>query len=307
MARCCGNSCSCKIEAGSRITITGIGSSGDPFVINSDTTLEVVDTSQFNLVLNGAGTTASPWSLQAFYASTATLRSIPDVSAASNPTNGHVLGWDTTLQKWTPRAPTTAASGSVQHDTSLSGDGSGGSPLQIVEATNGYLETVAGGVQITTAGKNQMVRKFANEAARTAASPAPTTNTLSALDTVPGVVDYWTGSQWLPVKGAVSVDAVDAQLLSLSGAYAANLPVTMLVRQFTGVTSPEGILTIIPNALISTRAGVLSVNVTVTGAQPYLPTVIPATTRIDLLARRIDDGAVLAGQSITGQVTAYVY
>jgi hypothetical protein len=285
--------------------VTGVGSAADPFIISSDTVLTVADGDVIDLTLAGAGTDLSPWVLSAQYASTSQLRDIPDVNAPA-PTNSQVLGWDSATSKWTPRAPTTAASGSVQHDTSLVGDGSAGSPLQVNEATNGGLETVSG-LRLTDAFKNQMVRKFANAAARTSASPAPTPNSLSALDTVPGIVDYWTGSAWAPIKGAVTVDAAGAQILSLSGAYVDGLPLTMLVRNFTGTTSVEGVLTIIPNSLISTRAGVLSVTVNVTGAQSYLPTIVPATNRVDMVARRIDTGGVLAGQVVTGQVVAYVY
>lgn len=305
MARCCGGGCSCKVQAGTRISVTGIGSSGDPFVISADNALEVTDNSVFDLTLSGSGTASSPWSLSVGFAATAKLDDLPDVNASA-PTNAQVLGWDSATSKWTARAPTTAASGSVQHDTSLAGDGSAGSPLQVNEATGGYIETVSG-LKITDAGINQMVRRFSNATARNSASPAPVINSLSALDTVPGQIDYWTGSQWLPVKGVISVDAAGAQLLALSGAYANTMPLVMLTRTFTATTSAEGLITMIPNSLISTRAGVLSVTVTPTGSQPYSATVVPATDRIDMVARNVADGAVLGGASISGQYTAYVY
>jgi hypothetical protein len=305
MPRCCGGGCSCKIQAGTRVSITGVGSSNDPFVIAADSALAVVDNSVFDLTLVGSGTTASPWSLQVGFASTARLRDIPDVNALA-PTNSQVLGWDSATSKWTPRAPTTAASGSVQHDTSLAGDGSAGSPLQVNEAANGFIET-SSGLKITSAGINQMVRRFATSGDRTAASPAPAINTLSALDTAPGQVDYWTGSQWLPIKSTVAIDAAGAELLALSGSYANTMPVTMLTRNFTGTTSADGTLTLIPNSLISARAGVLSVTVVVTGVQPYTYSIVPNTTQIDMVARNVTGGAVLANTAISGQYTAYVY
>src|SRR5690349_7515228 len=114
MPRCCGgNSCACLIESsGTQISVTGSGAAGDPYIIHGGVDLEVVDTSTFNLTLTGTGVTSSPWALQVDYSSTAKLDDIPDVQAGS-PTNGQVLGWDTALGKWTPRAPTTAAAGAV--------------------------------------------------------------------------------------------------------------------------------------------------------------------------------------------------
>lgn len=306
MGRCCGGGCSCKVEGGNNVFVEGIGSSNDPFVISTDVALEGFDTDAFDVSISGNGTLASPWVVSVNYGPGAQLTDLPDVNAVS-PTNAHVLGWDAATSKWTPRAPTTAASGSVQHDTSLSGDGSGGSPLQVAEATDGGLTTSGSGVGLNDATKNQLVRKFSNSTTRAAASPAPTLNSLSQLDTNPGVIDYWTGSQWVPSKGPVSVDGVGQQLLALSGAYSAGLPVTMMVRNFSGTTASDGSLTIIGFGAISSRAGVLSANIVVTGSQPYLPIVAAGSDYVYITARRIDDGSALGDQFITGQVTAYVY
>jgi hypothetical protein len=244
--------------------------------------------------------------LTAGFAATAQLGDIPDVNAVGV-TNAQVLGWNSSLNKWTPRAPTTAASGSVQHDTSLSGDGSGGSPLQVVEATGGGLTTTAGGLGLDDTTKRTLVRKFATDAARTAASPTPTVNDVSAVTSRPGQVDYWTGSQWLPLKSQFSVDAQSQQLLSLSGSYVDGVAVTMVVRHFSGVTAPDGTLTVLSNTLLTGKAGVLSASVAVTGAQSYMPVMAAGSNYIYITARRLDNGAVLASQNISGQVTAYVY
>lgn len=306
MARCCGGGCSCRIEGGQNISVTGIGSSGDPFVVSTDLSLLALDGDVFDVSITGGGTVASPWVVSVGFVPDAQLTDIPDVSAVA-PTNGQVLGWDSSLQRWTPRAPTTAASGSVNHDTSMSGDGSAGSPLAVVEATDGLLQTTGSGLGLTDAGKNQLVRKFTDATARAAASPAPTLNTMSVLSTVPGRIDYWTGSQWLPTEGAVQIDAAGAELLALSGSYATGMPTTMLVRKFSGATSGDGTFTIIPPATLASRAGVLAVSVTVTGSQAYLPVVSAGTDYIFITARRVDSGAVLASQAISGQYVAYVY
>lgn len=306
MARCCGGGCACKVVGGPRVLVTGIGSANDPFLIEADVELAVLDSDVIDLTIAGGGTTANPWVLSAGFAPTAQLGDLPDVNAVGV-TNAQVLGWNSSLNRWTPRAPTTAASGSVQHDTSMTGDGSAGSPLQIVEDPNGYLATAASGLGLTDAGKRSLVRKFASDAARTAASPAPTVNDLSSVNSRPGQIDYWTGSQWLPQKSQFSVDAANAQLLNLSGTYVDGVPVTMMVRQFNGVTAADGTLTVLSNSLLAGRAGVLSASVTVTGAQSYMPVMAAGSNFIYITARRLDNGAVLASQNISGQITAYVY
>lgn len=306
MARCCGGGCACKVSAGPRILVTGIGSANDPFVVEADVDLEVLDGDVIDLTITGGGTALNPWVLSAGFASSAQLGDIPDVEVVGV-TNGQVLGWNSSLNRWTPRAPTTASAGAVQHDTSLTGDGSAGSPLQIVEDPSGGLITGAGGVGLTSSYKNQLVRQFATDANRDAASPAPVINSLSSVTARPGQVDYWTGSQWLPVKSQFSVDGAGQELLALSGAYANGTAVTMLVRNFSGVTAGDGTLTVISSTTLTGKAGVLSATIQPTGAQSYMPLVGAGTNSIYVVARRLDTGAVLGGQNISGQVTAYVY
>src|SRR5678815_4690585 len=131
MPNCCGGaSCSCVIQGGSGITVTGAGTPASPFVLDAHQVFNAVDNKTFDLSITGSGTTIDPWTVQVTWATTAQLDDFPDVQAPT-PTNGQVLGWDNTLQKWTPRAPTTAAAGAVLHDTSLTGDGSSGAPLAV--------------------------------------------------------------------------------------------------------------------------------------------------------------------------------
>jgi hypothetical protein len=306
MARCCGGgSCSCNIEGGLNITVTGIGSLQDPFVIGTDLSFGALDTDSFNVTITGSGTVASPWLVQVDYAATATLNDIPDVDADA-PTNGQVLSWNTATSTWQPANPTTAASGSVSHDTSLNGSGSVGSPLAVVPHAARYLATTASGVGITDTGINQMVRRFVDSTARAAASPAPVLNSLSMLDTVPGRVDYWNGSAWVPQEDDVDMDGAGQELLALSGSYA-NGSLLQIVRKFSGVTDTDGMLTIISSALLSGHAGILYANVEVLGVVGYTPILTPGTNYLAITARRLDDGALLTNQAIQGQVVASVY
>lgn len=314
MPRCCGGaSCSCVIQEGPHIQIAGTGSPADPFVVAGDVDLEVTDNTVFNLTLNGAGTVASPWNLSAAFASTATLNDLPDVTAVGM-TNGQVLGWDSGTSQWTPRAPTTAASGSVTHDTSLAGDGSAGTPLQVQEDPAAYLTTRAPGLGVSDAGINQMVRKFADEAARTAASPAPTTNTLSVLGTAPGAIDYYDGSAWKSAGGAFLLGAVSGEeMYQMSGPYAGGR-LTVLVKNVEEVTDADGMFDAIPSTDLAGRAGIMSAM-----AQP-IPTTsllaVPTPFMVMLAgeggalrgrAFRVDDGTPLPLTTINLSLTAFVY
>jgi len=50
--------------------------------------------------------------------------------------------------------------------------------------------------------QQQVVARFASAAARSAAITSPVLNQVTSLDTVPGGVDYWNGSAWVPLVGA---------------------------------------------------------------------------------------------------------
>jgi hypothetical protein len=315
MPRCCGGaSCSCVLEEAAHINIVGTGSPGDPFVIAADVAVQVADNPTFDLTLTGLGTAASPWVIGVTFAATAKLNDLPDVTAPT-PTNGQVLGWDTATSQWTPRAPTTAAAGAVLHDTSLAGDGSAGTPLQVLRDPSAYLGTTAQGLGMNANGINQLARKFPDAAARTAAVVPPTLNTLSLLDTAPGQIDYWDGAAWTQAGGSFLLAAVTGQeMYQMSGAYAGGR-LKVVVRNVTTTTDGNGEFDAITPADLTGQAGIMSAH-----AQPIAPpgglSSIPTPFVVALAgasgglrgkAFRVDTGAPLTLSPVNLTVTAFIY
>lgn len=94
---CSGSSCGCKVEAGTGIAVTGVGSSSAPYVItNTAGTLAesfgVTDTPSLNLTLAGAGTPLNPFNLSGVV--TLALTSLSDVNDPEGaPVAGETLIW----------------------------------------------------------------------------------------------------------------------------------------------------------------------------------------------------------------------
>lgn len=310
MPNCCGGAtCACVVEEGPGIAIVGSGTAQDPFEISADLDLNVVDTTVFNLTLSGLGTVVSPWSLTVAFAATAKLDDLPDVNAPT-PSNAQVLGWDTATSKWTPRAPTTAASGSVQHDTSMSGDGSGGSPLSVDSDTANEVETRVGGVGLTDYAQNSLVRRYANAAARTAETLAPTLNTISMLDTNPGVQEYWDGADWVLLPDSFDTVLIGNELLELSGPYVGTR-LTRVVKNLSTSTDVTGVFDALTAAELVGYAGVLSILVTPTDPSdvgvPWTPMMYGNVTKVSGVAYRVDDGTPWTGVSVTAIIEAWLY
>ncbi len=312
MPRCCGGaSCSCVIEEGSHIQIGGSGSPGDPFVISGDVGLTVADNTVFDLALTGVGTVAAPWQLSINYASTSKLNDLPDVNAPA-PTNAQVLGWDQATGQWTARAPTTAAAGTITHDTSLAGDGSAGAALQVNEDPARMLATTASGLGLSDTGMNSIVRRYADSTARAAATPAPVNNSLSMLASNPGQIDFWNGTAWGPA-GVFLLAMIGNEMFQQSGPYTGAERVTFMVRNVDTITDASGIFDAVVATDLAGKAGVISAVAQPTFQDlaslitPYTVLLVPDSGAIKGVAYRLSDGQPLSLSPVTCTVIALVY
>lgn len=146
MARCgcAGSTCTCVIEGSGSVVVSGGGSEANPFLVQGPV-LNITDTPTVNLTKSGAGTAASPWNLSAD--ATVTLDALTDVATAGA-TTGQVLGRKSD-GTWGPQNPTSAAPAAINHDTSILGDGSAGSPLGVdLDGTASGLAIAAGGLRV---------------------------------------------------------------------------------------------------------------------------------------------------------------
>lgn len=305
MPRCCGGSNTAIQISGTHLTISGAGSAQSPYIIGDSISVVASDNSVFDMTVSGAGTGASPWAISANFAATAKLDDLPDVNAPA-PTNTQVLSWDSGTSKWIPRAPTTAASGSISHDTAFVGDGSGGSPLGVNEEPSGFLSTIATGLGLNDSGKNRLVMHYANSATRAASPLTPSLNALSMLDSAPGQVDYWNGVAWVQ-QGQFKIDFGTGQLLALSGSYTGGR-VTQMIRQVSQITDSAGLFTVLSTTDLTGYAGVLSVTYQPTGSLAPVHVNVE-TTAVDVKGRayQLSTGAVLQLSGVTGVVTAWLY
>jgi hypothetical protein len=151
--------CECILQGGDGISVSGIGTAGDPFVITnarqqlgvSDTpsldltvagslisgkvrlaaVFSVADTTTVDMTLAGAGTEASPFVLSA------AMKGVVLTGGAT----GNVL-----TQKpdgtWGPGPATQAPLGSVSTANGVKGDGSGANPVRIGARTYAQWEAI---------------------------------------------------------------------------------------------------------------------------------------------------------------------
>jgi hypothetical protein len=307
MPSCCGQgaTCSCKIETTGQLHVTGSGQPNDPFILSMDGELIGGHNQSFDVIVTGDGSSATPWVVETRYAATAKLDDIPDVNA-STPGNAQVLAWNTATSKWQPAAPTVAPTGAVQHDLTLQGDGSAGTPLGAVADTNRLLGTFPTGLGLTDAGMSSVVIHFTDASMRSAAMSSPRVNTLTMLDTAPGRIDYWDGAAWQPATYTTKWRA-GAAILQLSGPYSDGLPITVVTHPVTATTDANGNFTAVPAADLTGLSGVLSAYFTPSGLIGMGVVLNPAIDHLNGTAYRLSDGTPLASQPISGWYQACCY
>lgn len=308
MPGCCGGaSCSCKMvgSADGRLTVDGSGQPNDPFILNLEAIFAASHTADFDTTPTGTGSAADPWIVHTAYAPTAKLDGIPDVNAPG-PTNGQVLAWNSATSKWVAAAPTVAPTGAVSHDTSLAGDGSPATPLGVSPITARLIGTFSTGIGLTDQGMTSVVQHFPDAASRTTGIPVPVLNSLTMLDTAPGVIQYWTGTAWQNLLNQTGW-VVSDEFLELSGSYVAGSPVTVLVLQLNTTTDSLGVFDVLTPTDLAGRSGVLTVSIDEVGAPAWKAMLDTATNKVVGTAYRLDDGTVLPGQPIRATVQAVVY
>lgn len=306
MAGCCGSSCLCRLTAGedalghSPIVVTGTGTTTDPFVIDL-LGIDVDDTTDLDLTMTFDPTRG--YVISGTFGAASKLDDLGDVNASA-PTNGQVLAWNTGTGRWQAAAPTTAASGSVQRDTSLSGDGSIGTPLQVAFATGKGIENTTG-IGLTNAIFQQLVRSFTNATDRTTTDPTPDLNALSMLDSAPGLIDVWDGTQWTPLLVIGTINATE--YLALSGSYDGR-STNLNIIQIALTTGADGSFIAYPASALTTAAGVLSCTVQAVGPTPFVVVLDPSDpTQVAAFAYAVDGSGPLVTQNIAATVTALTY
>lgn len=305
---CCGGTsgtCGCQIIGQGQIDVSGSGGPSDPFILDVDLDFTSSQNKTFTTLVNGDGSTATPFSPVVTFTSTAQLDDLPDVAAPA-PTNGQVLAWSTAQNAWVPQAATVAPAGAVLHDTSLVGDGSAGSPLGVIVHPDRLIGSFASGIGLSDQGMASVTQHFVDAAARAAAITAPYLNQQTMLDTQPGEIYYWTGTTWSLLPHQTGWEA-PAAMLELSGPWSDGLQPTVMVLQVGTTTDSLGAFDVLGTTELAGRSGVLTVNFTEQGSFPWKAMLNAVSNKIVGTAYRVDDGSVMAGTPVAGSVMAILY
>jgi hypothetical protein len=137
MARCgcSGSTCSCKVIGGGLVNVSGSGSAANPYTISVEQAFSVSDSSTVDLTMTGTGSAGDPYTLSADAA-------IDMVDIIDFDDSGGSAGDVIALQgdgTYALNPPSTASPGAINTGDGLSGDGSGGDPLELVLDPNGGL------------------------------------------------------------------------------------------------------------------------------------------------------------------------
>lgn len=137
MARCgcSGSSCGCLLVAGEGISVTGVGSAGNPFVITADALVDISDyiqsanTATVTMSLLGAGTTLDPFIVSAV--TTVSTADLTDLTDPGGPADGDTLIWVGGGGGHFEYGPATASNASISATDGLLGDGTLVDPLHV--------------------------------------------------------------------------------------------------------------------------------------------------------------------------------
>lgn len=316
MAKCCGSTCACKMVAlddlagNAALEVAGTGTMQDPFTFRFLGTVADADPNGDVLLVVDFDPSRG-YVLTPSFAPTSKLDHLGDVAAPA-PSNGYVLGYNSGTGKWQPQAPTSAAPSSVHTDSSLSGDGSTGAPLNVRHDPDGGTTTGPAGVKLTALALSELTLRFSDATARATAIPAPTLNQLTMLDSNPGQVQFWDGTAWSNVE-VFSGITYDTPLLQLSGPPDGSNFV-LYTGLVTGSTDNLGRIVLLDAAdLLSLGAsGVISASFT---AQVGVSTEVPCIVIIDGsddtqlagIAYALDGTGPIDTQNIRGSLTAVLY
>lgn len=156
MARCScgGGTCSCIIEAGQGVAVSGSGSTAAPYVIDAtgDFTGSIipVPTDTVLMSITGSGTDTDPILISA--RATVAMTELDDVQDATPPQEGEVPVW--TNDHWEFKTPASAPPGAVNRGAGIIGDGSAGNPLLAAISGNWNSGDMAGFGADTTQGQS---------------------------------------------------------------------------------------------------------------------------------------------------------
>jgi hypothetical protein len=137
MPDCGGSTCSCKVEVGNGLTISGSGSLAHPYVISIagglDDSLNVEDTPTVDLVLTGGGTPVDPYTLRAI--AKVRVQDLVDVlDPEGGPSSGDTIVWVTSgvdEPRFEFRPPPANPAGAVNVGDGLEGVGSLADPIEL--------------------------------------------------------------------------------------------------------------------------------------------------------------------------------
>jgi len=148
MARCgcASGSCSCLVTGAGGITVSGVGTQDNPFVVNGPV-FSVGNSATADMVLTGSGTSGDPYRIVCNVH--LALDQLTDVVVPS-PTAGHVLTY-VNGTGWTNAIPQSGTPGAVLHDTSLKGDGTAAAVLGVLLDPAGNITLGPSGLKTSAA------------------------------------------------------------------------------------------------------------------------------------------------------------